>query len=199
MRIDDVNYSCYCSVKFQVELSVTGRGDLEEIDEERDEGRIEESVREGGEESYEEIILLASFVVLFWFLEAANDDRWHSGQMRASNTQREDEGPAYSSNIQFFRRINVIYKDYSNFLSLPGVGDFVPQQKYRPHTSSDRRQYVGLQLEHPIYFWMENPDECGIPLMDALHSRVRHLQNRDETIFLGREPSISVQILVSDD
>jgi hypothetical protein len=80
----------------------------------------------------------------------------------------------------------------------PGTGDFVPQQMYRPHTNSDRRRYVeAVQLEEPIYFWMESPSECGIPLTDALHSRVRRLRNRDETFFAGRGPSISVRIQVS--
>jgi hypothetical protein len=100
---------------------------------------------------------------------------------------------SYRDQTQFFR-------DALNLPMSPGAGDFVPQQMYRPHTNSDRRRYVEeVQLEHPIYFWMENPAECGIPLMDALHSRVRRLQNRDETVFAGRGPSISVRIQVSDD
>jgi len=33
--------------------------------------------------------------------------------------------------------------------------------------------------------------------MDALHTRVRRLENRDETVFAGRGPSISVRIQVS--
>jgi hypothetical protein len=94
------------------------------------------------------------------------------------------------------------YRDQTQFfkdaLNLPTTvaGDFVPQQMYRPHTNSDRRRYVEeVDLDGPIYFWMENPSECGIPLTDALHSRVRRLQNRDETVFTtGRGPSISVRI-----
>lgn len=107
----------------------------------------------------------------------------------------QDQGTSqysYRDQIQFFR----------DALDLPmssGVGDFVPQQMYRPHTNSDRRRYVEeVHLEQPIYFWMENPVECGIPLIDALQSRVRRLQNRDETVFAGRGPSISVRIQVSD-
>lgn len=103
----------------------------------------------------------------------------------------QDQGTSqysYRDQIQFFR----------DALDLPmssGVGDFVPQQMYRPHTNSDRRRYVEeVHLEQPIYFWMENPVECGIPLIDALQSRVRRLQNRDETVFAGRGPSISVRI-----
>ncbi|KAF9462936.1 hypothetical protein BDZ94DRAFT_1282779 [Collybia nuda] len=75
------------------------------------------------------------------------------------------------------------------------VGPFVPQQMYRPHTNSDRRRYVEeVDLEAPLYFWMENPTECGIPLIDALHSRVKHLRGREELVFEGRGPSISVRL-----
>lgn len=99
---------------------------------------------------------------------------------------------SYRDQAQFFR-------EAVSLPMSPGAGDFVPQQMYRPHTNSDRRRYVEeVQLEPPIYFWMENPSECGIPLIDALHSRVRRLENRDETVFAGRGPSISVRIQVSD-
>jgi hypothetical protein len=193
MHVEDVNYSYYCSVKFQVELSDTGRGDDEEISGktatgdsqdrggERDEERVEES--------YGEIISPASSVALFLFLEAANDDRWHSSQMRGTNTQREDEDPdPYGSNVQFFRRINVVY---NNLPMSPDQGEFVPQQMYIPFNYIDQRRYVEeVQLDPPIFFRMENPVACGIPLMDALHSRVRRLQNRDETVLGGRGPSI---------
>lgn len=83
-------------------------------------------------------------------------------------------------------------------LQLPmsfNAGPFVPQKMYIPHTNSDRRRYVEeIELQHPIYFWMQDPEECGIPLTDALHSRVRRLQCRDEAVFEGRGPSISVRI-----
>jgi hypothetical protein len=100
---------------------------------------------------------------------------------------------SYRDQAQFFR-------DALNLPMSSGAGEFVPQQMYRPHTNSDRRRYVEeVQLEQPIYFWTENPAECGIPLVDALHSRVRRLQNRDEAVFAGRGPSISVRIQASDD
>ncbi|KNZ75098.1 hypothetical protein J132_04582, partial [Termitomyces sp. J132] len=75
------------------------------------------------------------------------------------------------------------------------AGPFVPQKMYMPNTNSDRRRYVEeIDLQRPIYFWMESPDECGISLIDALHSRVRRLRQRDEPVFEGRGPSISVRI-----
>lgn len=83
-------------------------------------------------------------------------------------------------------------------LSLPSVGltgPFVPQQMYKPHTNSDRKRYVEeIVLDAPIYFWMSDPEECGIPLTDALHSRVKRLQNRNCSVFEGRGPSVSIRL-----
>jgi hypothetical protein len=68
---------------------------------------------------------------------------------------------------------------------------------YKPHTNSDRRRYVEeVDMEAPIHFWVDNPSECGIPLSDALHSRVRRLLKRDETVFEGRGPSVSIRLEV---
>ncbi|KAK7056230.1 hypothetical protein VNI00_002782 [Paramarasmius palmivorus] len=83
-------------------------------------------------------------------------------------------------------------------LSLPfsvTPSPFIPQAMYKPHTNSDRRRYVEeVELDPPIYFWANNPSECGISLTDALHSRVRRLENRDETVFEGRGPSVSIRL-----
>lgn len=80
------------------------------------------------------------------------------------------------------------------------AGPFIPQKLYIPHTNADRQRYVdGIELQPPIEFWMNDPVECGIPLVDALQSRVRRLQRRNESVFQGRGPSISVRILVSSD
>lgn len=37
---------------------------------------------------------------------------------------------------------------------------------------------------------------CGISLSDALHCRVRKLRGRDETVFEGRGPSVSIRLEV---
>ncbi|KAG6891269.1 hypothetical protein C0995_008521 [Termitomyces sp. Mi166 len=99
------------------------------------------------------------------------------------------------SNLDGHREQLRLFKDA---LILPlsfNAGPFVPQKMYMPHTNSDRRRYVEeIDLQQPIYFWMESPDECGISLIDALHSRVRRLRQRDEPVFEGRGPSISVRI-----
>lgn len=70
---------------------------------------------------------------------------------------------------------------------------------YKPHTISDQRRYVNeVDLDRPIYFWMENPSECGISLSDALHSRVRRLLDREQTVFEGRGPSVSIRLEVNN-
>jgi len=74
-------------------------------------------------------------------------------------------------------------------------GPMVPQKRYKPHTSSDRRRYVEeVQLEPSIFFYMSKPDELGIPLRDALHGRFAKLVARDEPMFQERGPSISVRL-----
>ena len=74
----------------------------------------------------------------------------------------------------------------------------VPQKRYKPHTSSDRRRYVEeVQLEPSIFFYMTKPDESGIPLRDALHGRFAKLVGRDEPMFQERGPSLSVRLNVS--
>ncbi|KAI9440536.1 hypothetical protein H4582DRAFT_1473697 [Lactarius indigo] len=74
-------------------------------------------------------------------------------------------------------------------------GPMVPQKRYKPHTSSDRRRYVDeVNLEPSIHFYMQKPDEEGIPLKDAMHGRFARLVSRDEPMFQERGPSISVRI-----
>ena len=77
-------------------------------------------------------------------------------------------------------------------------GPMVPQKRYKPNTSSERRRYVDeVNLEPAIFFFMQNPDESGIPLRDALHGRFARLVGRDEPMFRECGPSISVRINVS--
>lgn len=108
----------------------------------------------------------------------------------AQGSEENKNKPLYShkEQLQFFR----------DALSLPygpPAGPFVPQIMYKPHTNSDRRRYVEeVDLEAPIHFWVDSPHECGISLSDALHSRVRRLLNRDETVFEGRGPSVSIRL-----
>jgi len=74
----------------------------------------------------------------------------------------------------------------------------LPQKRYKPHTSSDRRRYVDeVTLEPSITFFMQKPDEAGISLRDAMHGRFARLVARDESMFQECGPSISVRINVS--
>ena len=74
----------------------------------------------------------------------------------------------------------------------------VPQKRFKPNTSSDRRRHVDqIQLEPSINFYMSKPDELGIPLRDALHGRFARLVGRNEPMFQGSGPSISLHINVS--
>ncbi|KDR80567.1 hypothetical protein GALMADRAFT_222164 [Galerina marginata CBS 339.88] len=82
-------------------------------------------------------------------------------------------------------------------MSLPGsagIGPFVPQQMYKPHTTSDRKRYVEeVMLEGPLYFVSEH-NQFGISLKDALHSRTKKLLDRDQVVFEGRGPSVSIRL-----
>lgn len=75
---------------------------------------------------------------------------------------------------------------------------FVPQKTYKPHTLSDRRRYVDeVSLEAPIMFYALNPAGCGISLEDAIKSRFSKLDGRDDPMFEGRGPSVSIRLNVS--
>ncbi|KAJ7355581.1 hypothetical protein DFH08DRAFT_852863 [Mycena albidolilacea] len=129
------------------------------------------------------------------FTASPSPDMSHSpllpfAQQQPQTRSEERTQPLYThrDQLQFFK----------DALSLPSAGvsgPFVPQLMYKPHTNSDRRRYVEeVDMEAPIHFWVENPSECGIPLSDALHSRVRRLLKRDETVFEGRGPSVSIRL-----
>ena len=78
-----------------------------------------------------------------------------------------------------------------------GNPEFIPQKMYRPHTTSDIKRYIEeVSLDPPIIFWMGGPDECGIPLTDALHSRTKRLRDHDREVFEGRGPSVSIRLEV---
>lgn len=75
------------------------------------------------------------------------------------------------------------------------LGPFIPQKMYKPPTNSDRQRYVDqVDLEEPIIFMASHPEEWGIPLSDALHCRVKRLNQRDDTVFEDRGPSISIRL-----
>lgn len=73
-------------------------------------------------------------------------------------------------------------------------GPFVPQPMFQPHTVGDYAEEA--ELEPPIFFCMDHPSEFGIPLTDALYSRVQRLQIRDIPVFEGHGPSVSIRLEV---
>ncbi|KAI0731285.1 hypothetical protein C8Q76DRAFT_766644 [Earliella scabrosa] len=85
--------------------------------------------------------------------------------------------------------------DIAHAVGHPLGGALVPQKTYRPHTLSDRRRYVEeVQLEEPIMFYTNNPAGCGILLKDAFASKFSTLEGRDDAMFVGRGPSVSIRL-----
>jgi hypothetical protein len=76
-----------------------------------------------------------------------------------------------------------------------GRGQLVPQKRYRPHTTSDRRRYVEeVELEPPIEFTTLRPEMDAFSLADAIAGKFATLAHRDDPMFNERGPSISVRI-----
>jgi hypothetical protein len=130
------------------------------------------------------------------------------GQHSKSPSAGDRHSPGYSNSIQApgpSARPLYSHQDQAHFFrDVPSThaggsqGPFILQKMYRPHTHSDRRRYVEeVGLEEPILFWADHPSELGIPLSDVLHSKVKRLLYRDETVFEGRGPSVSIRLEVS--
>jgi hypothetical protein len=51
-----------------------------------------------------------------------------------------------------------------------------------------------VDLEEPIMFFMQGPEECGIPLREALSGRFSRLKGRDDQMFMHRGPSVSIRL-----
>jgi len=101
---------------------------------------------------------------------------------------RPAQGLSYQEQITSWKRARELPAAMGN-------PEFIPQKMYRPHTSSDIKRYIEeVALDLPIIFWMEGPDECGIPLTDALHSRTKRLRDHDMEVFEGRGPSVSIRL-----
>ncbi|KAI8974560.1 hypothetical protein BD414DRAFT_424197 [Trametes punicea] len=81
----------------------------------------------------------------------------------------------------------------------PFGAELVPQPDYKPHTQSDRRRYVEqVELDPPVLFEMQNSNGLrvglGIPIEDAVRDRFMYLVGRDDPMFEGRGPSVSIRI-----
>ena len=92
------------------------------------------------------------------------------------------------------RQQSQMFRDVFN-LPMNNAGPFLLQQMYKPHTTSDRKRYVEeVMLEPPLYFITEHPQQYGILLKDVLHSRTKRLLNREQVVFEGRGPSVSIRL-----
>lgn len=79
----------------------------------------------------------------------------------------------------------------------PSRGFPVPQKVYSPHPRGDRRHRSEVGLESPIIFYLQGPAGCGIPLRDALTGKNTRLVSRDDAMFRGRGPSVSIRLNVT--
>ncbi|KAF4609977.1 hypothetical protein D9613_010564 [Agrocybe pediades] len=108
----------------------------------------------------------------------------------------DSQPPSGASDKRCFTHREMLMK-FKDVMGLPmdGAGPFVPQLMYKPHTTSDRRRYAEeVLLEDPLYFVCEDPQEYGISLKDALHSRTRRLRDRDQVVFEDRGSSVSIRL-----
>ncbi|KIM68015.1 hypothetical protein SCLCIDRAFT_13717 [Scleroderma citrinum Foug A] len=76
-----------------------------------------------------------------------------------------------------------------------GTNIWVPQKVYQPYTEADRKRYItDCDLRPTIYFFSNGPHEWGIALEDALRFRLKNLQDKDDPMFEGCGPSVSIRI-----
>ncbi|KAL4072962.1 hypothetical protein V8B97DRAFT_1869837 [Scleroderma yunnanense] len=76
-----------------------------------------------------------------------------------------------------------------------GTNIWVPQKVYQPYTEADRKRYItDCELKQTIYFFSSHPEEWGITLEDALRFRLKNLQDKDDPMFEGCGPSVSIRI-----
>ncbi|KAI6104008.1 hypothetical protein EV401DRAFT_2060929 [Pisolithus croceorrhizus] len=76
-----------------------------------------------------------------------------------------------------------------------GTRIFVPQKIYRPYTEADQKRYITeCELKQTIYFFSNNPHEFGVTLDNAIKSKHKDLQEKDDPMFAGCGPSVSIRI-----
>jgi hypothetical protein len=74
-----------------------------------------------------------------------------------------------------------------------GMSYFIPQKVYQPYTEADRLRYIQeITLKKTIFFYSQS--ELGILLDDALKQRLKHLDDKDEPMFVGCGPSVSIRL-----
>lgn len=85
--------------------------------------------------------------------------------------------------------------EWKRVIELCGTNDFVPQAVYQPYTEADRKRYIrDVELLKTIFFQSNDSSELGVSLEDALQQRLRHLKDKDDRMFVGCGPSVSIRI-----
>lgn len=85
--------------------------------------------------------------------------------------------------------------EWKRVMELCGTNDFVPQAVYQPYTEADRKRYIrDVELQETIFFGSDDTPELGISLEDALKQRLRHLKDKEDSMFVGCGPSVSIRI-----
>lgn len=85
--------------------------------------------------------------------------------------------------------------EWKRVIEQSGMNDFVPQAVYQPYTEADRKRYIrDVELHETIFFLTDDPPEWGISLDDALKQRLRNLNGKDDRMFVGCGPSVSIRI-----
>lgn len=105
------------------------------------------------------------------------------------NPEDDDEAPQVPEHIQHWKWV----RDYAVIAT--GTKIWVPQKVYQPYTEADRKRYITeCNLRQTIYFFSSDPHEWGITLEDALRFRLKNLQDKDDPMFEGCGPSVSIRI-----
>lgn len=108
-----------------------------------------------------------------------------------SNQSTQDEAPQVPEHIVHWKWV----RDYAVIAT--GTNIWVPQKVYQPYTEADRKRYItDCDLRPTIYFFSNGPHEWGIALEDALRFRLKNLQDKDDPMFEGCGPSVSIRIEV---
>ncbi|KAF8449094.1 hypothetical protein L210DRAFT_3523883 [Boletus edulis BED1] len=76
-----------------------------------------------------------------------------------------------------------------------GTNDFIPQTVYTPYTEADKKRYIlDVELRETIFFHSDGSSEFGISLDDALKQQLMHMKDKDDRMFVGCGPSVSIRI-----
>ncbi|KAI9461492.1 hypothetical protein HD554DRAFT_1513184 [Boletus coccyginus] len=85
--------------------------------------------------------------------------------------------------------------EWKRVIELCGTNDFVPQTVYQPYTEADKKRYIrDVELQETIFFQLHGSSELGISLDDALRQRLKHLNDKEDLMFVSCGPSVSIRI-----